>query len=51
MAAQLVHSDRIVQPVEEELLRFMVERVSLAPERSAQILEVITLLNRDSLAS
>lgn len=50
MAAQLVHCDRVVLPVEEELLGFMVDRLSLEPERCARILEVIRLLNRDSLA-
>lgn len=50
MAAQLVHCDRIVQPVEEELLRSMAAQLVIAPERSARILEVIALLNRDSLA-
>jgi hypothetical protein len=50
MAAQLVHCDRIVQPVEAELLRSMASQLVIPPERSAQILEVIALLNRDSLA-
>ncbi|MFO0077247.1 MAG: tellurite resistance TerB family protein [Cyanobacteriota bacterium] len=50
MAAQLVHCDRMVDAVENELLATMADQLSLPPERSAQILEVITLLNRDSLA-
>jgi hypothetical protein len=50
MAAQLVHCDRVVQPVEAELLRCMAAQLVIPPERSAQILEVISLLHRDSLA-
>lgn len=50
MAAQLVHCDRVVQPVEAEMLRTMAAQLVISPERSAQILEVIALLHRDSLA-
>ncbi len=50
MAAQLVHCDRVVLPVEAELLRSMAAQLVIPPERSAQILEVIALLHRDSLA-
>lgn len=50
MAAQLVRSDRVVQPQEEELLRTMAAQLVIAPERSQQILEVIAILHRDSLA-
>lgn len=51
MAAQLVHCDRLVSAQEAELLRVMAEQLDLPSERSAQILDVIALLNRDSLAS
>jgi hypothetical protein len=50
MAADLVHSDRIVQPVEAELLRSMAAQLSIPAERSSTILDVITVLRRDSLA-
>jgi hypothetical protein len=40
----------VVQPVEAELLRTMAAQLVIPPERSAQILEVIALLHRDSLA-
>lgn len=50
MAAQLVHSDRVVQPQERQLLQTMAEQLAIGPERSQQILEVIAILNRDSLA-
>jgi hypothetical protein len=50
MAAQLVHCDRVVKPVEREMLESMAAQLTLPPERSRQILEVIHLLNRDSLA-
>lgn len=49
MAAQLVHSDRTVGPEEEELLRTLAEAMELSAERAAQILEVMAVLNRDSL--
>lgn len=51
MAAHLVHSDREVQPIERELLRSMADQLTLPPGRADQILEVINLLNRDSLAA
>lgn len=50
MAAQLVHCDRIVQPVERDLLNSMAALMTIPPQRSAMILEVIVILNRDSLA-
>ena len=50
MAAQLVHCDRVVTAQEQELLRVMAGQLSLPAERSQQILDVIALLNRDSLA-
>ena len=51
MAAQLVHSDRILRDQELEMLQAMAQRSALPAERSQQILEVISLLNRDILAS
>lgn len=51
MAAQLVHCDRIVDPAEAEMLGRMAAQLNLSEARSAQILDVIALLNRDSLAS
>jgi hypothetical protein len=50
MAAQLVYCDRLVQHDEQVMLEQMARDMALAPERSGQILEVIALLNRDSLA-
>lgn len=51
MAAQLVHCDRVVQPQEQDLLAAMAEQLVVGPERARQILEVIAILHRDSLAS
>ena len=51
MAAQLVHCDRLVQEEELTMLDRMAGQMRLPAERSRQILEVIALLNRDSLAS
>ncbi|MCS5698708.1 tellurite resistance TerB family protein [Cyanobium sp. FGCU-52] len=51
MAAQLVHSDRVVQPHERELLAAMAEQLVIGAERAQQILEVIEILHRDSLAA
>ncbi len=51
MAAHLVHSDRLIDPVELRLLELMIELVEIPAERSERILEVITLLHRDSLAA
>ena len=50
MAAQLVNCDRLVQPEEQRMLEQMAQEMSLPPERSGQILDVIAVLNRDSLA-
>lgn len=50
MAAQLVHCDRIVTEEEVELLQAMAEHMDLAAGRAELILEVIAVLNRDSLA-
>lgn len=51
MAAHLVHSDRMIDPMERRLLELMAELVEIPAERSERILEVITLLHRDSLAA
>ena len=51
MAAQLVHCDRVVAPEEHALLQEMASRMLLPEGRAAQILDVIAVLNRDSLAS
>jgi hypothetical protein len=51
MAAQLVHCDRVVAGEERELLRDMATLMALPAGRAEQILDVIAVLNRDSLAS
>ncbi|MFN6339926.1 MAG: tellurite resistance TerB family protein [Cyanobacteriota bacterium] len=51
MAAHLVHCDRAVNAVENGLLQEMAARMSLPEGRADQILEVITVLHRDSLAT
>jgi hypothetical protein len=51
MAAELVHADRVVSSTEQEMLTRMASQLQLPAERSQQILEVITWLHRDSLAS
>jgi len=50
MAAQLVNCDRVVQPLELEFLTSLAEQMTIPAERSAVILDVIAVLNRDSLA-
>ncbi|MFM7640125.1 MAG: tellurite resistance TerB family protein [Cyanobium sp.] len=50
MAAHLVHSDRLVSEEEIKLLKEMAASMSLPSARSNQILEVIAMLHRDSLA-
>jgi tellurite resistance protein len=50
MAAQLIHADRVVEPEEQALLERMALQLNVPAERSRQILEVIAVLNRDSLA-
>lgn len=50
LAAQLVHCDRLVQPEELTMLESMATQMSIPAERCAQILDVIRVLNRDSLA-
>jgi hypothetical protein len=51
LAAQLIHCDRVVEPQERELLARMAEHGQLPPGRAEQIIAVIEVLNRDSLAS
>lgn len=50
IAAQLVHCDRQVRQEELTMLESMAAQMDLPIERSRQILEVIRVLNRDSLA-
>jgi hypothetical protein len=51
IAAHLVQCDRLVRAEELTMLESMAEQMSLPAERSRQILDVIRVLNRDSLAS
>ena len=51
MAAQLVHADRGVTATEQDMLQRMAGELQLPADRSQQILDVIALLHRDSLAS
>lgn len=51
MAAELVHSDRVIKPSEQAFLDTLAEQLELPAGRSEQILEVIEILHRDSLAS
>ena len=50
MTAQLVQCDRVVHEEELAMLERMAEAMALPEGRAGQILEVIALLNRDSLA-
>ena len=50
IAAHLVQSDRVVQQEELTMLAAMASQMSLPTERANQILDVIRVLNRDSLA-
>lgn len=50
MAAHLAHADGRLTAEELGLLREMAQRMSLAPGQTQQILAVIPLLHRDSLA-
>lgn len=50
IASHLVHCDRLVQPEEVTMLESMAAQMSLSADRSSQILDVIRVLNRDSLA-
>ncbi len=49
MAALLVHANRSFQPAEKQLMARLAELIAVPPERCAQILEVMTVLHRDSL--
>jgi uncharacterized membrane protein YebE (DUF533 family) len=51
MAAELVHSDRVIKASERAFLDTLAQRLELPAGRSEQILEVIEILHRDSLAS
>ena len=51
VAAQLVHSDRQVEPAEQVFLDRLASQLELPDGRASQILEVIEILHRDSLAS
>ena len=50
MAADLVHADRVVSDTEREMLGRMAAQLQISADRSQQILDVIGLLYRDSLA-
>lgn len=50
IAAHLVQCDRLVRPEELTMLDSMAAQMQLPVERSQQILDVIRVLNRDSLA-
>jgi hypothetical protein len=51
MAADLVHADRVVSDTEREMLGRMAAQLKISADRSEQILDVVGLLHRDSLAS
>ena len=50
MAALLVHTNRSFKPVEQAMLQRLGELISVPVERCAQILDVMAVLHRDSLA-
>jgi hypothetical protein len=50
VAAHLAQCDRLVQEEEFTMLKSMAAQMNLPAERSGQILDVIRVLNRDSLA-
>ena len=50
VAADLTRADHVETSDEHRFLLELAEQLQIAPERSAQILEVIALLNSDSLA-
>jgi len=50
LAAQLIHCDRVVEPQERDLLTRMASLATLPAGRAEQIIGVIEVLNRDSLA-
>lgn len=49
LAAQVIHSDRVLGPAEARFLEQLAAQLSLPQERSATILEVFALLARDGL--
>ena len=51
LAVQLVFCDRVVKPEEEAFLTTLGSELCLPPGRTAQIQEVLALLQRDVLAS
>lgn len=51
LAAQLVWADRTVTPTEQQFLQELGQRLALAEGKADQILEVVALLHRDSLAA
>jgi hypothetical protein len=50
MAAQLTRADQQVSPLESTFLQQLSQLMELDAGRAEQILEVIAVLNRDSLA-
>ena len=50
LACQLIHSDRIVAPQEQQFLGLLAQQLQFTPARAEQILEVCELLNRDFVA-
>jgi hypothetical protein len=50
MAAELVHADHEVEPMEEEFLSTMARQLTLPADRADQILDVIRVMHRDALA-
>ncbi|MBC1260167.1 hypothetical protein FQK07_02595 [Synechococcus sp. BSF8S] len=51
VAAQLVHSDRVVQASEQVFLQSLAVQLALPGGKAGQILAAIEALNRDSLSS
>jgi len=51
VAAQLIHSDRVVQASEKVFLQSLAVQLDLPGGKAGQILAAIEALNRDSLAS
>jgi hypothetical protein len=51
MAAQLTRADQQLSPLESSFLEQLGQLMELEAGRAEQILEVIAVLNRDSLAS
>jgi hypothetical protein len=47
LACQLIHSDRIVAPQEQQFLAVLAQQLQFTTARAEQILEVCDLLNRD----